>query len=149
MNTNLSTSSLPDRRTAEDRRHPARRNRASGASPWTRQADRKGEFFEIVRAPGCRGRDRRPRCAASRPPLAASRPRPARQEQVPLRHDERHWFVRIPETAPVGTVRQAKEALKPAEGAERAGCMGLRPGPAPAQERRFVRQGECFFLPVP
>jgi hypothetical protein len=28
--------------------------------------------------------------------------------------DERHWFVAaIPESAPVGTVRQAKEALKP------------------------------------
>jgi hypothetical protein len=31
-------------------------------------------------------------------------------------HAERHYFVAgIPETAPVGTVRQAKEALNPAE----------------------------------
>ena len=31
-------------------------------------------------------------------------------------HNERHWFVAgIPETAPVGTVRQAKQALQPRE----------------------------------
>jgi hypothetical protein len=31
-------------------------------------------------------------------------------------HDERHWFVAaIPEKAPVGTVRQAKEARKPSD----------------------------------
>src|SRR6476620_3770640 len=31
-------------------------------------------------------------------------------------HDERHWFVAgIPEAAPVGTVPQAKDALKPPE----------------------------------
>lgn len=65
-------------------------------------------------------------------------------------HDERHWFVAaIPEAAPVGTVRQAKEALKPKEvlaAQTRAQLDGL------AANRRknsaFVRQGEWFFLPV-
>jgi hypothetical protein len=66
-------------------------------------------------------------------------------------HDERHWFVAgIPENAPVGTVRQAKEALKPAEVHIAQASKGLR---AKARNRRknaaFVRQGEWFFLPVP
>ncbi len=64
-------------------------------------------------------------------------------------HDERHWFVAgIPEPAPVGTVRQAKEALKPAEVLSAQSRKGLR---AKARNRRknavFVRQGEWFFLP--
>jgi hypothetical protein len=59
-------------------------------------------------------------------------------------HDERHWFVAgIPETAPVGTVRQAKEALKPAEVLSAQAGKRLR---AKARNRRknasFVRQGE-------
>ena len=66
-------------------------------------------------------------------------------------HDERHWFVAaIPESAPVGTVRQAKEALKPAEVQAAQARKGLR---AEARNRRknaaYRRQGEWFFLPVP
>ena len=66
-------------------------------------------------------------------------------------HDERHWFVAaMPESAPVGTVRQAKEALKPAEVQVAQGRRGLR---AEARNRRknaaYRRQGEWFFLPVP
>ncbi len=66
-------------------------------------------------------------------------------------HDERHWFVAgIPESAPVGTVRQAKEALKPAEALSAQAGKRLR---AKARKRRknaaFVRQGEWFFLPCP
>jgi hypothetical protein len=65
-------------------------------------------------------------------------------------HDERHWFVAgIPETAPVGTVRQAKEALKPAEVQNAQARQGLK---ANARSRRknaaYRRQGEWFFLPV-
>src|SRR5213079_355887 len=64
-------------------------------------------------------------------------------------HDERHWFVAgIPESAPVGTVRQAKEALKPAEVQTAQARKGLK---IKARNRRknaaFVRQGEWFFLP--
>ena len=66
-------------------------------------------------------------------------------------HDERHWFVAgIPEKAPVGTVPQAKEALKPAEVFSAQAGRRLR---ANARNRRknaaFVRQGEWFFVPVP
>ena len=66
-------------------------------------------------------------------------------------HDERHWFVAaVPERAAVGTVRQAKEALKPAEVLAAQSREGLR---AKACNRRknaaYHRQGEWFFLPVP
>ena len=66
-------------------------------------------------------------------------------------HDERHWFVAaVPESAPVGTVRQAKEALKPAEVQVAQGRSGLG---AEARNRRknaaYRRQGEWFFLPTP
>ena len=65
-------------------------------------------------------------------------------------HDERHWFVAgIPETAPVGTVRQAEEALKPVEVRQAQASVGLK---AKARNRRknaaYIRQGEWFFLPV-
>ena len=65
-------------------------------------------------------------------------------------HDERHWFVAaVPESAPVGTVRQAKEALKPPEVQVAQSHLGLR---AEARNRRknaaYRRQGEWFFLPV-
>ena len=66
-------------------------------------------------------------------------------------HDERHWFVAaIPESAPVGTVLQAKEALKPLEVQTAQRRLGMS---AEAANRRknaaYVRQGEWFFLPVP
>ncbi len=65
-----------------------------------------------------------------------------------LGHDERHWFVAaIPESASVGTVRQAKEALKPLEVQSRQ--VGLK---AKKRNKRkneaYIRQGEWFFTPV-
>ena len=64
-------------------------------------------------------------------------------------HDERHWFVAaIPESAPVGTVRQAKEALKPREVQNRQ--VGLKA--AERNKRKndaYIRQGEWFFIPTP
>jgi hypothetical protein len=66
-------------------------------------------------------------------------------------HDERHWFVAaVPETAPVGTVRAAKEALKPDAVQSAQARAGLR---AHARNRRknaaYRRQGEWFFIPAP
>jgi hypothetical protein len=66
-------------------------------------------------------------------------------------HDERHWFVAaVPESAPVGTVRAAKEALKPATVQDAQARHGLR---ARARNRRknaaYRRQGEWFFIPAP
>ncbi len=62
-------------------------------------------------------------------------------------HDERHWFVAaIPEAAPVGTVRQAKEALKPAEIQNRQ--VGLNKKKRNKRKNAaYIRQGEWFFIP--
>lgn len=63
-------------------------------------------------------------------------------------HDERHWFAAaVPESAPAGTVAQAKEALQPTVVRERAARL-----PRAERLRRhneaYKRQGEWFFLPV-
>lgn len=130
---------------------PTRRRRMSGTISLDVQTDRKGEFFEILRQAGAEGE------------IAVLDVQPADQHLLLLvregkdkskflcGHDERHWFVAgIPESAPVGTVRQAKEALKPAEVRTAQARQGLK---AKARGRRknaaYVRQGEWFFLPVP
>jgi len=131
---------------------PSRRFRAtSGVVTLDVQADRNGEFFEVVSAGG------------ADPEVAVLDVRPADRHLLLLvreggekhkflcGHDERHWFVAaVPESAAVGTVRQAKEALKPAEIQAAQSHLGLR---AEARNRRknaaYRRQGEWFFLPVP
>jgi hypothetical protein len=130
---------------------PTRRSRTSGVISLDVQADRKGEFFEIVHQPGAEAEiavlDVQP---ADRHLLLLVREGKDKSKFL-CGHDERHWFVAgIPETAPVGTVRQGKEALKPAE------VLSVQAGKrlqAKARNRRknaaFVRQGEWFFLPVP
>src|SRR6266480_1800124 len=95
---------------------PTRRNRLAGVISLDIQTDRKGEFFEIVRQPGAEAEiavlDVQP--ADRHLPLLVREGKD--KSKLLCGHDERHWFVAgIPETAPVGTVRQAKEALKPAE----------------------------------
>jgi hypothetical protein len=129
---------------------PSRRSRMTGAISLDVKADRRGEFFEIARQPGGEAE------------LAVLDVRPTERHLVLLiqegkdkskflcGHDERHWFVAgIPESAPVGTVRQAMEALKPAEVQAAQARMGLK---AKARSRRknaaYVRQGEWFFLAV-
>jgi len=64
-------------------------------------------------------------------------------------HDERHWFVAgIPEAAPVGTVRQAKEALQPREVRRAVAEQGVSGKSLNSRKNSaFVRQGEWFFLP--
>jgi hypothetical protein len=130
---------------------PSRRSRTPGVLSLDVQADRKGEFFEIVRQPGAEVElavlDVQP---ADRHLLLLVREGKDKSKFL-CGHDERHWFVAgIPESAPVGTVRQAKEALKPAD--VLSAQAGKRLG-AKARNRRknaaFVRQGEWFFLPVP
>jgi hypothetical protein len=112
------------------------------------RADRKGEFFEIVRPPAAEAEvavlDVQP---ADRHLLLLVRADGEKSKYL-CGHDERHWFVAgIPEAAPVGTVRQAKEALKPVEVRLAQALEGLR---AEARARRrnaaYVRQGEWFFL---
>jgi len=129
---------------------PARRACASGSITLDVQADRKGEFFEIVRP------------ASADAEIAVLDVQPADRHLLLLvrengekskflcGHDERHWFVAgIPESAPVGTVRQAKEALKPAEVRILQAEKGVK---AKARNRRknvaYIRQGEWFFIPA-
>jgi hypothetical protein len=115
------------------------------------QADRKGEFFEMTVEPGAKAEiavlDVQP---ADRHLLLLLREGKDKSKFL-CGHDERHWFVAaIPERAPVGTVRQAKEALKPGEVQTAQDRLGLR---AKARSRRknaaYVRQGEWFFIPLP
>ena len=131
---------------------PSRRFRtASGVISLDVREDRKGEFFEVARRsetdPDVAVLDVQP---ADRHLLLLVRDGDEKQKFL-CGHDERHWFVAaVPESAPVGTVRQAKEALKPTEVQVAQDRQGLR---AEARNRRknaaYRRQGEWFFLPVP
>jgi len=129
---------------------PNRRSRtAAGSLSLDVRVDRRGEFFEAYRSP------------AADPEVSVLDVQPAdrhlllmiregsEKSKVLCGHDERHWFVAaVPESAPVGTVRQAKEALKPAEVQLAQAIRGLG---AEARNRRknqaYHRQGEWFFLP--
>src|SRR6202043_2415371 len=131
---------------------PSRRSRArSNVRSLDIQADRNGEFFEVVSPEG------------TDPEVAVLDVQPADRHLLLMvreggekhkylcGHDERHWFVAaIPESAPVGTVQAAKEALKPAEVQAVQARKGLRAG---ARNRRknaaYRRQGEWFFVPAP
>src|SRR5438552_6160856 len=129
---------------------PVRRTRMTGLFSLDVQADRKGEFFEILCQPGVDVEvavlDVQP---ADRHLLLLVREGKEKSKFL-CGHDERHWFVAgIPEKAPVGNVRQAKEALKPAEVLNAQAGKRLR---AKARNRRktaaFVRQGEWLVLPA-
>lgn len=130
---------------------PARRFRPAGAITLDVRADRKGEFFEI--APELRTDaaievlDVQP---ADRHLLLLVREGKEKSKFL-CGHDERHWFVAaIPESAPVGNVKQAKEALKPAEVRTAQALHAIK---GKARNRRknaaYVRQGEWFFIPAP
>ena len=128
---------------------PSRR-RTSGVISLDVRSDRKGEFFEIAAEPGAGAEvavlDVRP---ADRHLLLLVR-EGGEKSKFLCGHDERHWFVAgIPEAAPVGTVRQAKEALKPAEVLVAQAGKRLRAGERNRRKNAaFVRQGEWFFLPA-
>jgi hypothetical protein len=131
--------------------HPIRRFRNTAEISLDVQADRKGEFFHIARQADAEVDavvlDVQP---ADRHLLLLVRENGEKHKFL-CGHDERHWFVAaIPESAPVGTVRQAKEALKPSEVQAAQARQGLR---AKARSRRknaaYVRQGEWFFVPAP
>src|SRR5438132_8181853 len=98
------------------------------------RADRKGEFFQLSRwprpEPDIEVLDLQP---ADRHLLLLVR-ESGEKHKFLCGHDERHWFVAgIPEAAPVGTVRQAKEALKPVEVRTAQASRGLQ---AAARNRR-------------
>jgi hypothetical protein len=129
---------------------PARRATLEGLVSLDVLSDRKGEYFEIFEQPGAAVDvavlDVQP---SDRHLLLLVR-EGGEKHKFLCGHDERHWFVAgIPESAPVGNVRQAKEALKPADVQAAQARMGLR---ANSRNRRknaaFIRQGEWFFLLV-
>jgi len=66
-------------------------------------------------------------------------------------HDERDWFAAaVPETAGVGTVRAAMEALKPDEVLAAQARKRLKGRHRNRRHNRaFIRQGEWFFIPQP
>lgn len=118
------------------------------------RSDRKGEFFEILNRVGTDGGieiavlDVQP---DDRHLLLLVRRTEGEKQKFLCGHDERHWFVAaIPESAPVGTVASAKEALKPPEVQEAQ--ARLRLGASARGQRKnaaYRRQGEWFFLPAP
>ena len=129
---------------------PASRFRPSGFLSLDIGQDRHGEFFEIAPQsgtdPDIEVLDVQP---ADRHLLLLVREHGDKNKYL-CGHDERHWFVAgIPESAPVGTVRQAKQALQPAEVQAAVAQKGVS---GKARNRRknqaFVRQGEWFFLPA-
>jgi hypothetical protein len=128
---------------------PAVRNRVAGAIALDVRSDRKGEFFELagsfdadVSVLDVQPKDRH---------LLLLVRESSEKHKYLCGHDERHWFVAgIPETAPVGTVRQAKEALKPAEVRLAQTARKLRTAQSDRRKNdAFRRQGEWFFLPMP
>lgn len=111
--------------------------------------DRRGEFFEIThhRDADLQVLDLQPR---DRHLLLLSRENEEKNKYL-CGHDERHWFVAaIPEATSVGTVKQAKEALKPRV-VQMVQAQKRVSGKARNRRKNaaFVRQGEWFFLPVP
>ena len=128
---------------------PSRRFRTAGGISLDVQTDRKGEFFEIVRQAGADASvevlDVQP---ADRHLLLLVREGKDKSKYL-CGHDERHWFVAgIPDKAPVGTVRQAKEALKPADvrtAQARQGINGkARNRPARSYSPNFGGTGQVF-----
>ncbi len=112
--------------------------------------DRRGEFFEITPVNGANSEvevlDADP---VDRHLLLLVR-EDGQKNKYLCGHDERHWFVAgIPESAPVGTVKQAKEALQPNEVQSAVSRQRLS---GKSRNRRknaaFIRQGEWFFLPA-
>jgi hypothetical protein len=115
------------------------------------QNDRTGEYFEVSQSPGSdvevQVLDVQPK---DRHLLLLVRGGGEKQKFL-CGHDERHWFVAaIPESAPVGTVGQAKDALKPPD-VQRAQARKKIRGKARNRRKNaaYVRQGEWFFVPVP
>ncbi|WP_298862976.1 hypothetical protein [uncultured Gimesia sp.] len=110
--------------------------------------DRRGEFFEIEHQDNAELQvlNLQPR---DRHLLLMIRENDEKNKYL-CGHDERHWFVAaIPESASVGTVGQAKEALKPRE-VQIAQAQKRVAGRSRNRRKNaaYVRQGEWFFLPV-
>jgi hypothetical protein len=130
-------------------RPPRRVRSTAGAVSLDIEIDRKGEFFQIVSRPGAEAEVEVLDVQPSDRHLLLLVREAGEKHKFLCGHDERHWFVAaIPEAAPVGTVRQAKEALKPTEVQNAQTREGLK-GRARSRRKNaaYIRQGEWFFLP--
>jgi hypothetical protein len=135
---------------AERTRQRFMRTAREGSVTLDIASDRDGEFFEIARLPHTDTPidvlDVRP---SDRHLLLMVRESSGKRKFL-CGHDERHWFVAaVPEKAPVGTVRAAKEALKPQ--IVRAAQARIHLSVSEGERRKnaaFRRQGEWFFIPV-
>ncbi|WP_437187556.1 hypothetical protein SH668x_000954 [Planctomicrobium sp. SH668] len=113
-------------------------------------SDRKGEYFELSHHPNANVDvdviDLRP---SDRHLLLMVREENAKNKFL-CGHDERHWFVAgIPESAPVGTVSQAKDALQPVAVRQALNRSGVNLVDRHLRKNvAFQRQGEWFFLPT-
>ncbi|MDX1962268.1 MAG: hypothetical protein SFX18_03890 [Pirellulales bacterium] len=114
--------------------------------------DRRGEYFDVRITPG------------SRPEMLVLNLEPKlrhlllmTREHATIRekhkflcgHDERHWFVAAVPDGATSTVRNAMEALKPAQVRERQSQLRLSQAQGHTRHNAaFLRQGEWFFVPV-
>jgi hypothetical protein len=130
-------------------RLPQRFRSATASVSLDVQTDREGEFFQIMAPPGAEAEIEVLDVQSADRHLLLLVREAGEKRKFLCGHDERHWFVAaIPESAPVGTVRQAKEALKPAEVQIAQARMGVS-GKARLRRKNaaYLRQGEWFFLP--
>ena len=111
--------------------------------------DRQGEYFELVPRAGAEFDTEVLQTQPNDRHLLLMVREQVHKSKFLCGHDERHWFVAgIPESAPVGTVRQAKEALQPSEVQHAVARRGLSGAARNKRKNRaFIRQGEWFFLP--
>ena len=118
---------------------PSRRSRTAGVISLDVQADRKGEFFEIVRQPGAEAEvavlDVQP---ADRHLLLLVREGREKSKFL-CGHDERHWFVAgIPESRPGRHRPPGQGSAQARRGPDRPGRQAAPGrGPQPPQERRL------------
>ncbi len=115
------------------------------------QSDRDGEYFELQHVPRFLPQLQVLDVQASERHLLLMARIDDMKDKFLCGHDERHWFVAgVPQEAPVGTVRQAMESLKPLDVRRVERLVGLA-GDARFRRKNaaFRRQGEWFFLPSP
>lgn len=120
-------------------------------------SDKKGEFFDLLINAGNDGANTEVSILDVQPEdrhllllAKTGEGRERSKAKFLCGHDERHWFVAaIPEAAPVGTVMQAKQALKPREIRETENRKGFRNKQRNTRKNEvYLRQGEWFFLPA-
>ena len=126
------------------------RGPADGGVRLDVQTDGKGEFFAIIGEANSEANVEVLDVQPSDRHLLLMVRHDGEKSKFLCGHDERHWFVAaVPESAPVGTVRAAKEALKPDEVQAIQARLGLR---WEQRNRRknaaYHRQGEWFFVPA-